>query len=98
MPFWKWLLCLLGGLIVFMVLYILASAGVNAIPIRWAQLPAAVFAGFCRDQNVTDIDRRCLITGRLSGHQVDIKYILALYKQRISDLGFAAESSGLVLH
>ena len=46
MPFWKWLLCLLGGLIVFMVLYILASAGVNAIPIRWAQLPAAVFAGF----------------------------------------------------
>ncbi len=46
MPFWKWLLCLLGGLIVFTVLYILASAGVNAIPIRWVQLPAAVFAGF----------------------------------------------------
>ena len=46
MPFWKWFLCLLGGLIVFFLLYGFATLGVNAIPVDWAQLPAAVLAGF----------------------------------------------------
>ncbi len=46
MPFWKWLLCLLAGLIIFMLLYVLASAGVLAIPIPGAQPPAALIAGF----------------------------------------------------
>jgi hypothetical protein len=45
MPFWKWFLCLLGGLIVFFLLYGFATLGVNAIPVDWAQLPAAVLAG-----------------------------------------------------
>ena len=46
MPFWKWFLCLLAGLLIFFVLYLLASAGVLSIPIDWVQLPAAVVAGF----------------------------------------------------
>ncbi len=46
MPFWKWFLCLLGGLIVFLLLYGFATLGVNAIPVDWAQLPATVLAGF----------------------------------------------------
>ena len=46
MPFWKWFLCLLAGLIIFLLLYGFATFGVNAIPIDWVQLPAAVVAGF----------------------------------------------------
>ena len=46
MPFWKWLLCVLFGMIIFMALYVLASAGVIAIPIPWVRLPASVVAGF----------------------------------------------------
>ena len=46
MPFWKWLLCLLAGLIIFLLMYGFATFGVNAIPIDWVQLPAAVIAGF----------------------------------------------------
>lgn len=45
MPFWKWLLCLLAGLIIFMALYVLATAGVSAIPIPEVQPFAAILAG-----------------------------------------------------
>lgn len=45
MPFWKWFLCLLGGMIIFLILYSFASIGVDAIPIAWVQLPAAFVAG-----------------------------------------------------
>lgn len=46
MPFWKWILCLLAGLIIFLVLYSLAELGLYAIPIDWVRLPAACLAGF----------------------------------------------------
>ena len=33
MPFWKWFPCLLGGLIIFFLLYGFAEMGLTAIPI-----------------------------------------------------------------
>ena len=45
MPLWKWILCLLGGLLVFTLLYAFASAGVIAIPIPWLRMSASVLAG-----------------------------------------------------
>ena len=45
MPFWKWFLCLLGGLIIFFVLYAFATAGVIVIPIQWLRIPAAIVIG-----------------------------------------------------
>ena len=45
MPFWKWILCLLGGLIIFLLLDAFAMAGVVVIPIQWAKIPAAIVIG-----------------------------------------------------
>lgn len=45
MPFILWLLCLLGGMIIFFILYALACAGVQAIPVEWVKMPASILAG-----------------------------------------------------
>ena len=45
MPFWKWLLCLLGGLIIFFLLYGFAEMGLSAIRNVWLQMVACVFVG-----------------------------------------------------
>ena len=45
MPLWKWILCLLAGLLIFTLLYTFASAGVIVIPIPWIKIPAAILAG-----------------------------------------------------
>lgn len=45
MSFVVWFLCVLFGMFLFMVLYGLASIGIMAIPIPWAQLPACILAG-----------------------------------------------------
>ena len=42
MPIWKWFLSLLGGLIIFFILYGLAGIGVAAIPNAWLQMGACV--------------------------------------------------------
>ncbi len=44
MPLWKWILCLLAGLLIFTLLYTFASAGVIVIPIGWVKMPASVLA------------------------------------------------------
>ena len=44
MPLWKWILCLLAGLLIFTLLYTFASAGVIVIPVGWVKMPASVLA------------------------------------------------------
>ena len=45
MPLWKWILCLLGGFLIFALLYAFAAGGVIAIPVPWVRMPVAVLAG-----------------------------------------------------
>ena len=45
MPFWKWFPCLLGGLIIFFLLYGFAEMGLTAIPNVWLQMGACVLVG-----------------------------------------------------
>ena len=46
MPFWKWLLCLLGGLIIYFLLYGLAELAIPAIPNVWLKMAACIVIGF----------------------------------------------------
>ena len=43
MPLWKWILCLLGGLVIFMILYGLASM-TRALPNPWMRMGAYVLS------------------------------------------------------
>ena len=45
MPFWKWLLCLLGGIIIFFLLYGFAEIAVPAISNTWLRMAACIGAG-----------------------------------------------------
>lgn len=45
MPLWKWILCLLGGLIIFLLLYALAGTGANLPASPWSRMGIAVGSG-----------------------------------------------------
>ena len=46
MPFWKWVLCLIGGLVIFLLLYGLAEWGLTVISNEWLQMAACIGTGF----------------------------------------------------
>ena len=45
MPLWSWILCLLGGLVIFSLLYGLATVGVIVIPDIWLKIAASAGIG-----------------------------------------------------
>ena len=45
MPFWKWLLCLIGGLVLFFVLYGLAEWAIPAITNEWLRMVVCLGIG-----------------------------------------------------
>ena len=45
MPFWKWFLCLIGGLVLFFLLYGLAEWAIPAITNEWLQMVVCLGIG-----------------------------------------------------